>query len=113
MSDVSTTGQIDRLDGRYPSFCGIRKVYRVGNPPPPRRRKSNHRENVVVRSVETAPLASGRPLRRLHIALAAGVAWILVGGDPADAAARGMALPYGWYGGWYEPAAPMPSARRG
>jgi len=111
MSDASTTGKIHRLDGRYPSFCGLGEVCRVVNLRPPRRRQSSHRENVVVRSVETAPLASGRPLRRLHIALAAGVAWILVGGDPADAAARGMAFPYGWYGGWYEPAAPMPSRK--
>jgi hypothetical protein len=56
----------NRSAWRPPSF--------LGNPAPPRRRKSSHRENVLVRSVETGPLASDRPLRRLHIALAAGVA---------------------------------------
>jgi hypothetical protein len=100
--------QIDRLGGRYPSFCGIGKVYRLSNRSPAKFQSS---ENVLVRSVETAPLTSDRPFRRLRIALAAGVAWVLVGGDPADAAARGMAFPYGWYGDWYSPAAPMPSRR--
>ena len=62
-------------------------------------------------SVETAPLASGRALRRLRIALAAGVASLLVAGIPADGAARGMAFPYGWYGDRYVPSAPIPSRK--
>ena len=61
-------------------------------------------------SIET-PLSSGRALRRLRIALAAGVASLLVAGIPADGAARGMAFPYGWYGDWYAPAAPIPSRK--
>jgi hypothetical protein len=65
----------------------------------------------LVKSVETAPLASGRTLRRLRIAFAAGVAWLLVVGIPANGAARGMAFPYGWYGDWYAPSAPMPSRK--
>jgi lipoprotein-anchoring transpeptidase ErfK/SrfK len=70
-----------------------------------------HRENVLVTSIETAPLSSGRALRRLRIALAAGVASLLVAGISADGAARGMAFPYGWYGDWYAPAAPIPSRK--
>jgi L,D-transpeptidase-like protein len=65
----------------------------------------------LVTSIETAPLSSGRALRRLRIALAAGVASLLVAGIPADGAARGMAFPYGWYGDWYAPAAPIPSRK--
>ena len=62
-------------------------------------------------SIETAPLSSGRALRRLRIALAAGVASLLVAGIPADGAARGMAFPYGWYGDWYAPSTPIPSRK--
>jgi L,D-transpeptidase catalytic domain len=65
----------------------------------------------LVTSIETVPLSSGRTLRRLRIALAAGVASLLVAGIPADGAARGMAFPYGWYGDWYAPAAPIPSRK--
>ena len=50
-------------------------------------------------------------LRPLRIALAAGVVWLGVAGNSADAAVRGMALPYGWYGDWYAPAAPTPSRK--
>jgi L,D-transpeptidase catalytic domain len=64
-----------------------------------------------VRSVETVSLASGRRLRRLRLALAAGVAWLLLADNSADAAARGMASAYGWYGNWYAPAAQMPSRK--
>ena len=64
-----------------------------------------------MRSVKTAPLASGRSLRRLRIGFAAGAAWLLVAGNSADGAARSMAFPYGWYGDWYAPAAQMPSRK--
>jgi lipoprotein-anchoring transpeptidase ErfK/SrfK len=60
----------------------------------------------------TAPLASGR-LEALRIALISGVAWsCLVGfASSADAAARGMGAPYGWYDGWYAPPAAMPARK--
>ena len=62
-------------------------------------------------SIKTAPLASGHGLRRVRIALAAGVAWFLVAGYSADGAARSMTFPYGWSGDWYAPAAQMPSRK--
>ena len=77
---------------------------------------SNHRENVLVTSITTAPLASGRRLRRLRIGFAAGAAWLLVAGNSADGAGRSMALPYGWYGDCHHSNlysnAPMPSMQR-
>jgi hypothetical protein len=47
----------------------------------------------------------------LRIALAAGVAWLLLADNSADAAAGGMTSPYGWYGSWYAPAAQIPSRK--
>jgi L,D-transpeptidase catalytic domain len=64
-----------------------------------------------VRSVETASLASGRSLRRLRIGFAAGMAWLLLADNSADAATRGMAFSSGWYGDWYAPAAQSRKAR--
>jgi lipoprotein-anchoring transpeptidase ErfK/SrfK len=60
----------------------------------------------------TAPLASGR-LAALRIALISGVAWSCLAGfaSSADAAARGMGAPYGWYDGWYAPPAAMPARK--
>jgi len=60
----------------------------------------------------TAPLTSCR-LEALRIALISGVAWsCLVGwAGSADAAARGMGAPYGWYDGWYAPQAAMPARK--
>ncbi len=60
----------------------------------------------------TAPLASGR-LAALRIALISGVAWSCLAGfaSSADAAARGMGAPYGWYDGWYAPQAAMPARK--
>ena len=60
----------------------------------------------------TAPLASGR-LEALRIALISGVAWSCLAGfaGSADAAARGMGAPYGWYDGWYAPPAAMPARK--
>ncbi len=60
----------------------------------------------------TAPLASGR-LAALRIALISGVAWSCLAGwaGSADAAARGMGAPYGWYDGWYAPQAAMPARK--
>jgi lipoprotein-anchoring transpeptidase ErfK/SrfK len=100
-----------RWASRNAFLCGIGNLCRLGDPSLPRRRKSSHRENVLMKFVETAPLASGCMLGRLRIALAAGVACFLVAGNSADGAARGMGFPYGWYGNWYAPAAPMPSRK--
>lgn len=49
----------------------------------------------------------------LRIMLAAGLAWAVVAGYAADAAARGMGfgMPYGWYDGWYGPPAAIPSRK--
>jgi lipoprotein-anchoring transpeptidase ErfK/SrfK len=60
----------------------------------------------------TAPLASGR-LAALRIALISGVAWSCLAGfaSSADAAARGMGAPYGWYDGWHAPQAAMPARK--
>jgi hypothetical protein len=66
---------------------------------------------VLLTSIKTVPLASGRSLRRLRIGFAVGAAWLLVAGNSADGAARSMAFPYGWYGDWYAPAAQMPSRK--
>jgi lipoprotein-anchoring transpeptidase ErfK/SrfK len=60
----------------------------------------------------TAPLTSGR-LEALRIVLISGVALSCLVGwtGSADAAARGMGAPYGWYDGWYAPQAAMPARK--
>jgi lipoprotein-anchoring transpeptidase ErfK/SrfK len=60
----------------------------------------------------TAPLASCR-LEALRIALISGLAWSCLAGwaGSADAAARRMGVPYGWYDGWYAPQAVMPARK--
>ena len=60
----------------------------------------------------TAPLTSCR-LEALRIALISGVALSCLAGwaGSADAAARGMGAPYGWYDGWYAPQAAMPARK--
>jgi lipoprotein-anchoring transpeptidase ErfK/SrfK len=60
----------------------------------------------------TAPLTSCR-LEALRIALISGVAWSCLAGwaGSADAAARGMGAPYGWYDGWYAPQPAMPARK--
>ena len=60
----------------------------------------------------TAPLTSCR-LAALRIALISGVALSCLAGwaGSADAAARGMGAPYGWYDGWYAPQAAMPARK--
>jgi lipoprotein-anchoring transpeptidase ErfK/SrfK len=60
----------------------------------------------------TAALTSCR-LEALRIALISGVAWSCLAGwaGSADAAARGMGAPYGWYDGWYAPQAAMPARK--
>src|SRR5215468_8470979 len=74
--------------------------------------KSSSRENRLAKFTGTAPLASGR-LEALRIALISGVAWSCLAGfaSSADAAARGMGAPYGWYDGWYAPQAAMPARK--
>src|SRR5262245_49089857 len=69
-----------------------------------------HRENRLAKP--TAPLASGR-LEALRVALISGVAWSCLAGfaSSAEAAARGMGAPYGWYDGWYAPPAAMPARK--
>src|SRR5262249_39929288 len=77
------------------------------------RAKMQHRENVLLKSVETHALEIGhRNCLRVAVALAAATAWIGLAGNSAHAAVRGVGFPYGWYDGWYAPPAPM-LARRG
>jgi L,D-transpeptidase catalytic domain len=67
-----------------------------------------------VKFTGTAPLACGRcGLNALRIALASGVAWSCLAGlaGSAEAAARGMGGPYGWYDGWYAPPAAVPARK--
>ena len=62
----------------------------------------------------TAPLACGRcGLNALRIALASGVAWSCLAGlaGSAEAATRGMGVPFGWYDGWYAPPAAVPARK--
>src|SRR5262249_7694289 len=76
--------------------------------------KSNNQENLLVKFTGTAPLACGRcGLNALRIALVSGVAWSCLAGlaGPAEAAARGMGGPYGWYDGWYAPPAAVPARK--
>jgi lipoprotein-anchoring transpeptidase ErfK/SrfK len=74
--------------------------------------KSSSRENRLAKLTGTAPLTSCR-LEALRIALISGVAWSCLAGwaGSADAAARGMGAPYGWYDGWYAPQPAMPARK--
>jgi hypothetical protein len=85
-SSLDPCGTFPVSANRSSSFCRFAGAAAAGE-------RRVHRENVLVTSIETAPLSSGRALRRLRIALAAGVASLLVAGIPADGAARGMAFP--------------------
>jgi len=72
-----------------------------------------HRENGLLKPVETSALEIGRRNRlRVAVALAAATAWVVLAGNSAHAAVRGMGFPYGWYDGWYAPPAPMPRKAR-
>jgi len=67
-----------------------------------------------VKFTGTAPLACGRcGLNALRIALASGVAWSCLAGlaGSAEAATRGMGVPFGWYDGWYAPPAAVPARK--
>jgi len=67
----------------------------------------------LLKPVETSALEIGRRNRlRVAVALAAATAWVVLAGNSAHAAVRGMGFPYGWYDGWYAPPAPMPRKAR-
>jgi lipoprotein-anchoring transpeptidase ErfK/SrfK len=74
--------------------------------------KSSSRENRLAKLTGIAPLTSCR-LEALRIALISGVALSCLAGwaGSADAAARGMGAPYGWYDGWYAPQAATPARK--